>query len=375
MDSLKICIIKPNKSSYSETFIQTQIELLPGEKQVLYGGDFPVYQPNGKFLIKSVTGILSYLIQKRLFKKRDIAVRNSALVNYLKAQKINVVLAQYGTVGATITKACAMAEVPLVIHFHGVDAHRQELLNTFKDLYKKAFAYASALIVVSNDMRESLLQLGADANKIHLIPYGVRTDLFKPVRLSAEPHFLSIGRLVDKKAPIITLNAFAQVAQQFPTAHLSMVGDGPLAQEAKARAKALNIVQQVTFTGVLDRKAIIQLMSRRTYAYVQHSVTAKDGDMEGTPNTVLEASAAGLPIVSTRHAGIKEAVIEGVTGFLVDEYDQDAMAQHMLTLAASRPLAEQMGQAARQHMVKHYDIQQQIAKLNQILLGAAKIRA
>lgn len=371
MNSLKLCIIKPNKSSYSETFIQTQIELLRGEKQVLYGGDFPVYQSDGKFLIKSVAGILSYLIQKRLFKKRDIAVRNSALVNYLKAQKINVVLAQYGTVGATITKACAMANVPLVIHFHGVDAHRQRLLNTFKDLYRKAFAYASALIVVSNDMRESLIQLGADANKIHLIPYGVRTDLFKPVRLSTEPHFLSIGRLVEKKAPIITLNAFAKVAQQFPTAHLFLVGDGPLEPAIKTRAKALNIAKQVTFTGVLDRKAIIQLMSN-TYAYVQHSVTAKDGDMEGTPNTVLEASAAGLPIVSTRHAGIKEAVIEGVTGFLVDEYDQEAMAQHMLTLATSRPLAEQMGRAAHQHMIKHYDIQQQIAKLNQILLGAAR---
>ena len=371
MDSLKICIIKPNKSSYSETFIQTQIELLPGEKYVLYGGDFPVYQSNGKFLIRSVTGILSYLIQKRIFKKRDITVRNRALINYLKAQKINVVLPQYGTVGATIAKACAIAKVPLVIHFHGVDAHRYQLLNTFNTLYKRAFVYASALIVVSGDMRESLIQLGADANKIHLIPYGVRTDLFKPTKLSTIPHFLSIGRLVDKKAPIITLNAFAQVAQQFPMAHLSMVGDGPLAQEAKERAKTLGIMHQVTFTGVLDREAIIQLMAH-AYAYVQHSVTAEDGDMEGTPNTILEASAAGLPIVSTRHAGIKEAVIEGITGFLVDEYDQDTMARDMLTLSSSEALATKMGQAARAHILNHYDIRQQIAKLSQILQEVAK---
>jgi len=371
MDSLKICIIKPNKSSYSETFIQTQIELLTGEKYVLYGGDFPVYQSDGKFLIRSVTGILWYLILKRLFKKRDIAVRNRDLVSYLKRHKIDVVLAQYGTVGATVAKACTMAEVPLVIHFHGVDAHQYQLLNTFRDLYKKAFAYASALIVVSEDMRESLIQLGADNRKIHLIPYGVRTDLFKPTKLSDEPHFLSIGRLIDKKAPIITLNAFAQVAQQFPTAHLSMVGEGPLAQEARTRVKELGIEKHVTFTGVLDREAIIHLMAH-AYGYLQHSVTAKDGDMEGTPNTILEASAAGLPIVSTRHAGIKEAVIEGTTGCLVDEYDQEAMAQCMLNLSSSRHLAIQMGQAAREHILKHYDIRKQIAKLNRILQEVAR---
>lgn len=371
MDVLKLCIIKPNKSSYSETFIQTHIDLLQGEKHVLYGGDFPLYKPDGSFLISNYFGILIYLFQKRILRKRDISIRNHALVKYLKDNRIAVVLTEYGTVGATVAKACSIAKVPLVIHFHGVDAHRYRLLEEFKPLYEEAFAYAAAIIAVSGDMRDNLIKLGADPGKVHLIPYGVSTDLFQQVRLSAGLHFLTVGRLVDKKAPLTTIAAFSRVVERFPKALLRMVGDGPLLKQAKALVKQLGIQENVTFTGVLQRQAILDLMAD-TYCYVQHSVTATDGDMEGTPNTILEASAVGLPIISTRHAGIKEVVIEGITGYLVNEYDEQGMARHMISLASSREMAEQLGMAARQHMLQHYHISEQIAKLQSILQQAAQ---
>jgi len=371
MDSFNICIIKPNKSSYSETFIQTQIDLLKGKKHVLYGGDFPLYQPNGKFLIPSWLGIIYYLIQKRIFKKRNISTRNKALVEYLKKHQISVVLAEYGTVGATITKACSMAGIPLVIHFHGVDAHRYKLLASFKELYKQAFAYAAALVVVSGDMRNNLIALGAPEKKIKLIPYGVDTSLFKQISLSEQINFLFIGRLVDKKSPLTVIAAFANVVDKFPDAKLRMVGDGPLLPTAQLLTKDLGLEKNISFTGVLSRQEIMNIMAD-SYCYVQHSVTAVDGDMEGTPNTILEASAVGLPIVSTRHAGIKEAVIDGVTGFLVNEHDKDAMASSMIEIASSRVLATKMGNAARAHMLEHYNITEQIAKLDAVLQNAAK---
>lgn len=371
MNSFKVCIIKPNKSSYSETFIQTQIDLLEGEKHVLYGGNFPLYQPNGKFLISTWLGIAFYLIQKRILKKQNIAIRNKALVNYLQKNQIAVVLAEYGTVGASVAAACSMAHVPLVIHFHGVDAHRYKLLDSFRERYKQAFLYASAIVVVSGDMRNSLISLGSPEEKIELIPYGVNTSLFQQVKLSRDINFLFVGRLVDKKAPLTVISAFAKVAKEFPAAQLRIVGDGPLLQKAQLLVKDLGLEKNVIFTGILSRDKILSLMAD-TYCYVQHSVTAKDGDMEGTPNTILEASAAGLPVISTRHAGIKEAVIDGTTGFLVNEHDEEAMANKMIQIASSKTLAEQMGNAARAHMLKHYNIVQQITKLNNVLQKAAK---
>src|SRR5687768_12744144 len=109
MGSFNLCIIKPNKDAFSETFIQEHINRLPGNKKVLYGGSFPVYDHEGNYLIKTKLGLLSYLIQKRIFKKQDISVRANALVNYLKTWQIDVVFAEYGTVGAMVTQACRLA--------------------------------------------------------------------------------------------------------------------------------------------------------------------------------------------------------------------------------------------------------------------------
>ena len=94
MEDFNLCIIKPNKDAFSETFIQEHINRLPGNKKVLYGGSFPVYDHEGKYLIRSKLGLLSYLIQKRILGKKDIKVRTNALVNYLKEQKIDVVFVE-----------------------------------------------------------------------------------------------------------------------------------------------------------------------------------------------------------------------------------------------------------------------------------------
>ena len=106
-------------------------------------------------------------------------------------------------------------------------------------------------------------------------------------------------------------------------------------------------------------------------AFVQHSVTAADGDSEGTPVAILEAGAAGLPVVSTRHAGIPEVVVEGKTGLLVDEGRTDEMAQHMLTLANDPGLADELGRNAALHVRRHYTMTRSINRLAHVLEAAA----
>jgi glycosyltransferase involved in cell wall biosynthesis len=367
MANYRLCIVKPNESSYSETFINAHIDRLKGDIRVLYGGAFPVYDENHQFLIKSKTGLLSYLLQKRLFKKLEIPVRTKALADYLKTEKIEVVLAEYGYVGAMICEACKLAAVPLIIHFHGADAHHRKTVAKYKALYKNAFKYAEAIVVVSNDMLNSVLSLGADREKIVLNPYGVNTEMFTPVSvLKSEPNFLAIGRFVDKKSPLSTVNAFNETVKKVPEARLWMVGDGPLLIDAKQLSQKLKLSNNITFTGVLNSSEILRLMQSMR-CFVQHSVTASDGDMEGTPNTILEASAAGLPIVSTRHAGIKEAVIEGENGFLVEEHDYRSMAARMIELAESPQLASKLGQNGRQHIIRNYNISEQIVKLDMLI--------
>ncbi len=367
-----LCIIKPNKSAFSETFIQEHIDRLAGNKKVLYGGAFPVYDEEGNYLIKSKLGLLSYLIQKKLFKSNNIKVRTRALVKYLQTNKIDVVFAEYGMVGASVTEACKAANVPLVIQFHGADVHHKPTVAKYRQLYTQAFHYASAFIAVSGDMVKELIRLGAPADKVFYNSCGVDTDKFTVVDVAKTKHnFLAVGRFVNKKSPMTTIKAFSRVANEVPNAHLWMVGRGPLMDATEKLAIDLGISNSVTFTGVLPPERIIELM-KQTRCFVQHSVTAKDGDMEGTPVTILEAAASGLPIVSTAHAGIKEAVIDGETGFLTAEHDVKGMAEKMIFLASSPQLAAQMGAAGREHIKKNYELTDRIKTIDGIIQNVLK---
>ncbi len=372
MEPVNLCIIKPNKKTYSETFIQEHIDKLPGNKKVLYGGVFPVYDDEDNYLMRSRWDLLSYLVQKKILGKQVINVRINALARYLRQQQIDVVLAEYGMVGAMVTEACRLAGVPLVMHFHGADAHRYKTVATYRSLYNKAFAYASAIVVVSGDMVTALKELGAPASKLILNPYGVDTIKFPQINLSnTSPNFMSVGRFVAKKSPESVVKAFKVVADKIPGAKLWMVGEGPLFEETKQLAAKLDIVSKITFTGVLSGNEIQQLMQQMR-CFVQHSVTSPDGDMEGTPNTILEAGSSGLPVVSTFHAGIKQAVIHEKTGYLVPEHDIEGMAAYMIRIAEDLPLAMELGKAGAEHIRKNYDIKDRINTLTDIIYKAIK---
>ena len=94
------------------------------------------------------------------------------------------------------------------------------------------------------------------------------------------------------------------------------------------------------------------------------------GDREGTPVTILEAGSSGLAIVSTQHAGIKEAVIDGVTGYLVPEHEIEAMAYYMIKIAGDVELAAELGEMGAAHIRKNYDINDRIKTLSDILYKA-----
>ena len=189
-----LCIIKPNQSAISETFIQEHIDRLAGNKKVLYGGAFPIYDDQGNYIIKSKLGLLNYLIQKKLLKRQDIKVRTNALVRYLKLNNIDLVFTEYGMVGGMVTKACQIADVPLVIQFHGADVHHRPTVAKYFNFYKKAFQYAGAFIAVSNDMVNALITLGAPAEKIFLNPCGVDTSKFVAVDIINSKNDFFSGR-------------------------------------------------------------------------------------------------------------------------------------------------------------------------------------
>lgn len=370
MESYNLCIIKPNKAVYSETFIQNHIDKLDGNISVLYGGAFPLYQSGDKLLIQSKLDILIYLFQKKILKKQSIPVRDKALLNYFKTNKIDVVLAEYGIVGASVYNVCKKANVPLIIHFHGADAHHNPTIKKFEIAYKKAFNYANYIVCVSQFMLNALLKLGAPAYKLILNPYGVNLDNFTRTQPELnDPVLFFAGRFVEKKSPLLLVKAFALVKKDVLDAKLVMAGIGPLFKQTVSLAKQLGLENDISFPGVYTHKQVIaQLKISR--AFVQHSVIAADGDSEGTPNSILEASAMGLPIISTFHAGINEAVVNNQTGILCQENDVNQFAKNMVLVLQNKNLAAQLGQAGVNHIKQNYDLKFRILALNKIIKNA-----
>lgn len=366
--SIRICIITTNKGAYSETFIRNHIEQLPFEKSVLYGGlsairnwdtERPLLNPYLEKLVDKVAPHLATLLTTK------------RLVNFLKQRKIQLVLAEFGPVGERVLDACLRAKVPLVVHFHGDDAHAERYATQYNG-YERLANHAAAAVGVSYPMIDRLASLGFPAKKLHYIPYGIDTAYFSVGNpQTAKPHFIAVGRFVDKKAPHLTILAFSKVLQQVPNATLTMIGTGPLLVACKTLAKALHISDQIYFKGVCTPEEV-QYCLQHARAFLMHSVTPDTGGKEGTPLSILEASATGLPIISTLHAGIPEAVIHRKTGFLVNEFDIEEMADYMIQLAKDPMLAQRMGEAGRAHITAHYDLSKQIEKLGSLIESVLK---
>ena len=362
----RICVVEPGARGVSETFLAVQAEGLPAHVTIVYG-QVPVVQDDSdrrrERAIRAIRRASRWVLRRSF----DWEV-TSAYVAAFRRSRAEAVLAQYGPTGVRVLPACRKTGLPLIVQFHGADATMRTMVDANRDGYQQLFSEAAAIVAGCRDIADRLISLGASPARVHVAPVGGvdprQFALSDPA--SAPPCFLAVGRFVDKKAPYLTVLAFAQVYRTYPEARLRMIGDGPLRGVCADLARALGIEEAVTFLGEQDHNVVRKELSQAR-AFVQHSKQAHSGDREGTAISVLEGGAAGLPVVATRHAGILESIVEGETGLLVDEGDVEGMAQHMARLAADPALAQRMGRAARKRVEEHYSSEQCCGRLWSII--------
>ena len=366
---MRVCIVQRSFSDV-ETFIRAHAERLPGVVGIV-SRDLGVPALDGEPLCDERPRTALQRFTQILHGRGKLWEIDHAQEIAFRRTQADVVLAEYGTHGIRILKACRRAAVPLVVHFHGADASRHKILRRHAADYRRMFTQAAAVIAVSRAMERQLLSLGCPSEKLIYGPCGADCDAFVEARpLTAPPQFLAVGRMVEKKGPNLTLMAFARVLEQRPDARLRMIGDGELLDTCRDLAASLAINHAVVFLGRQSHDVVRQEM-QQARAFVQHSVTAADGDSEGTPVSILEAGAAGLPVVSTRHAGISDVVLDGKTGLLVEERRIDEMARHMLALANDPVRADELGRNAAVHVRRYYTMSQSIRRLAHVLEAAA----
>lgn len=362
--NMNIALVSPNKKSYSETFIQAQKNGLMGKVFYYYDGFIPKkLEGNGSILIKRGS------VKKRLGLVFKDVVSESFLKS-LKENKIDVVLAQYGPTGEAIADICEKAGIPLVTHFHGYDASIFAIIKKHNN-YCNAFRVSKYIIAVSKTMAEDLKDLGCPASKIVYNPCAPESVFFQIKPTFEKKQFLAMGRFTDKKAPYYTLMAFKQVFKEFPEAKLIFLGDGELLNTCKNIAKYLGLEHAVKFEGASSRDEVLDYM-KSSYAFVQHSIEATNGDKEGTPVAIMEAGASGLPVIATAHAGINDIVVDRKTGLLSKEHDVGKMVENMLELLKDPELAKQLGNEAKSYIFENYNMNIHLNKLQSLLENSCK---
>lgn len=385
---MKVAVVSPNRDKYSETFIRTHVERLPaelGETMHLHGDVLPLWQDEGRRLPPRTLHLAGAMAEAMFEKEKEEVTsflarqlpnrfRERAIARHLRRTDIDVVLAEFGHTGVAMNPVTQRAGIPLVVHFHGYDAYKQQMLDDYADDYEALLQSAEAVIAVSRDMVGQLESLGADRSCIHLNPCGIDVDRFRPGDVSSsDPELLAVGRFVEKKAPYLTILAFARAASSHPEATLTMAGDGPLLDACRTLATALELDDRIDFLGSVSHERVRSLM-KRSRAFVQHSLRPPSGDSEGNPVAVREAMASGLPVVATGHAGIKDSVVDGETGFLVAEHDWRSMADHMNQILENSSLAARLGEAGRSKAKDEFQTTDLINQLARVLKKVARNR-
>jgi colanic acid/amylovoran biosynthesis glycosyltransferase len=274
----------------------------------------------------------------------------------------DIIHAHFGRLGlaALALREAGATQARIATTFHGRDitvlpSRRGE------DVYASLLASGDAFLPVNHAFAARLIAMGAEAAKVTVQRAPVRAadiPFHPPHRAVGEPvRLLCVGRLQEKKGQAVALRAMARLVGEDPGTdyRLTLIGGGGLADSLVQLAAGLGIADRVTFLGPRPHGEILDQL-RLAHVFVLPSLTGADGDQEGVPVSIMEAMAAGLPVVSTRHSGIPELVADRVTGALANEGDDASLAQAIAWTAAQHARWPQMGAAARRVVEGEFDV-------------------
>jgi len=290
-----------------------------------------------------------------------------ALGTHLKLWKLlrqlkPAVLHSYNLAAVEYACTAALAGVPVRVHAeHGRDAADPHGLNRKHNLLRRGVTpFIDRYIPVSADLQRWLRQVvGVPDGKTLLIANGVDTERFAPrPRDDARREFVigTVGRIQDVKNHSGLIDAFIRLREMRPEhagrLRLAIVGDGPLLPRIREKVETAGLQDVVWLPG--SRTDIAELMA-------DFDVFALPSIAEGTPVTILEAMACGLPVVASRVGGIPEVVQEGVTGLMPPPSDAEALARALAVYVDDPQLAARHGAAGRERVEKSNSIAAMVA--------------
>jgi colanic acid/amylovoran biosynthesis glycosyltransferase len=253
----------------------------------------------------------------------------------------------------------------LVTSFYGYDLSNY-VRNRGRGCYSPLFSKGDLFLALSESMRRTLIELGCPEEKILVHHLGVDLNKFRSALMRSNGgavKILTIARLVQKKGIEYGIRAVAQLANAGRPVKYTIAGDGPLHDQLQRLIRDLGMSSVVKLEGWRRRPEVAELLADADILLAP-SVTADDGDQEGTPVALMEAMAAGVAVISTHHSGIPEVIENGVSGFVVPVRSVDALSERLRYLIEHPQVRLHIGEAGRAAVQRKFDI----GKLNDRLV-------
>jgi colanic acid/amylovoran biosynthesis glycosyltransferase len=292
----------------------------------------------------------------------------------IESTQPQVILCHFGHTALRMLNVAKRRDIPIVAHFHGHDLSESLGNRWYRWSLQRALHQFAAIVVVGSHQRNWLLEQGVPSHRIHLIPCGVPTNDFLPDERkgsSGPLKTVAVSRLVPWKGLEENIRALRLLRAKGVDVEFHIIGDGFQRIYLESLAVELGIQKYVMFHGVKNGKEVKDFL-QECHVFVQHSMTDRTGWSEGFGVSIAEASSMELPVVTTANGGIPDQVLEGETGFMVQEGDIEGIAEALERLAKDTQLRVEMGRAARRRMQENFEVVDQASKLERVLVGAAQ---
>jgi colanic acid/amylovoran biosynthesis glycosyltransferase len=283
------------------------------------------------------------------------------LAREMERQKVRHIHAGFASNPATLALIISRLtgiSFSFAAHAYGIFADRV--------LMREKLAAARFVIASTNYNKAYLMDQfpGIVPDNIRVIYHGVSLQDFQPRGRKSDglPVILSVAQFREKKGLPFLVEACAILKREGQEFECCIVGDGAQRETLEALIDRYGLQDTVRLEGVVFQEKLRDYY-RRADILALPSVVASDGDRDGIPVTLIEGMAVGCPVVSTFVSGIPELVEDGQTGLLAPPGDATALAKALLILLRDEGLRQQMGQAGRDRVVRHFDIKDSVAQV------------
>lgn len=288
-----------------------------------------------------------------------------------KEMNFDVILCHFGYNGILANKLRELGALKgkIATVFHGNEITDFYALRRYSLDYQSLFKNTELMLPISQLWRNRIVELGCEEKKIKVHRMGIDLNkfLFCSTHNTLAPNdksrklftrhsvtIFTVARFSEKKGIEFAIKALTFLPKNIKVKYI-LAGFGELETHLKILVEELNLKGIVNFIGAIDQQQINEYM-KLSDIFLQPSITASNGDMEGIPVAIMEAMAAGLPVISTRHSGIPELIEHEKSGLLANEKDSASIAKNIRLLIENPKISNSIRINARKKVEQISDI-------------------